>query len=200
VGTLCALDTLSLVLWGYAIYWYLILNFGNLTATTTGVLSSAAEPLITGVIALAVHLFLAWRIQILDKDWRNFTIVLAVASFASVSSTIAATVIEVNGIQKGLSVSDLTKAAGWCTILGDVFSAVVDVAIAGSIVYLLHRGRGRYTATNRLVNGLTLYIVASGLITAIIRVAELILNFAYPNTLYFIIPYISTSKAYTNAL
>jgi hypothetical protein len=29
------LDALSLMLWGHAIYWYLVLNFGNLMATTS---------------------------------------------------------------------------------------------------------------------------------------------------------------------
>ncbi|KAG9311108.1 hypothetical protein JVU11DRAFT_9017 [Chiua virens] len=51
-----------------------------------------------------------------------------------------------------------------------------------------------------MLNVLTLYIVGTGVITAILRVVELSLAFAYPASLYFLIPYICTSKAYTNAL
>ena len=36
--------------------------------------------------------------------------------------------------------------AQWCTVISDVSAAMVDVAIAGSLAHLLHRGRGGFTA------------------------------------------------------
>ncbi|KAI9461377.1 hypothetical protein HD554DRAFT_1521453 [Boletus coccyginus] len=203
VGILCILDVLSLVLWAHAGYTYLVTNYGNLATANTLVWSVAAEPPITGLIALSVHLFLSWRIQILDHRWRLLSIAIALTSFASFcesSMVITAVVLEVAGINRGSTMTTVVKQVEWFTLAGDISASVIDLTIAGSISYLLYRGRTGFPKTNRMLNKITLYIVASGAITSIIRVLDLILSRAYPSTLYFLIPYISSSKAYTNAL
>ncbi|KAN0086265.1 hypothetical protein V8E55_007399 [Tylopilus felleus] len=200
VGVLCVLDTLSLTFWTHAAYTYLITNYGNLSAASTLEWSVAAEPPITGLIALSVHLFLAWRIQFLDHRWRIVSIVIALASFASFSLVITSAVFEFIGIGQGSSITTVIKQVEWYMLAGDTSASVIVLTISGSISYLLYKGQSGFSNTNRMLTKLTLYIVASGAITSFLRVLDLILSRVYPNTMYFLIAYISSSKAYTNCL
>jgi len=199
VGVLCALDVLSLILWAHAGYRYLITNYGDFAVADSMLWSVAAEPPVTGLIALSVHLFLSWRIQILDHRWRILSIVIALASFASFSMVITAVILEFAGIKRGSSIHTIVKQVEWFTLAGDISASVIVLTISGSISLLLYRGRSGFSNTDRMLRKLTMYIVASGAITSIVRVLDLILSRAYPDTMYFLIPYICSSKAYTNA-
>ncbi|KAF8553337.1 hypothetical protein OG21DRAFT_1497745 [Imleria badia] len=212
------LDVSSLILWTHAGYTYLITNYGNLAVADSLVWSVAvsedpsltgcivltlvckAEPPVTGLIALSVHLFLSWRIQILDHRWRIPSIAIALVAFASFSLVITAATLEFAGIKHSSSISTVVQQVEWYTLAGDLSASIIVLTISGSISFLLYRGRSGFSQTNRILTKLTLYIVASGAITSILRVLDLILSRSYPNSMYFLIPYISSSKAYTNAL
>ncbi|KIJ58906.1 hypothetical protein HYDPIDRAFT_33704 [Hydnomerulius pinastri MD-312] len=75
------LDTLSVALIAHGVYTYLITDFDNLLAMESLVWSISSEPAVTGLVALMVHLFLAYRIQVLDHNWRTFALGIALVSF-----------------------------------------------------------------------------------------------------------------------
>ncbi|KAI9463883.1 hypothetical protein HD554DRAFT_2175409 [Boletus coccyginus] len=78
-------DTLSFIFFAHAAYTYMIIGFGNFAIASSLVWSLGSEPIWTDLVGIIVHLFLAYRVQLLDPRWRIFSVVIAAILQALVS-------------------------------------------------------------------------------------------------------------------
>ncbi|KAG8216205.1 hypothetical protein J3R82DRAFT_8231 [Butyriboletus roseoflavus] len=88
----------------------------------------------------------------------------------------------------------------WPTYAGVISTSTIDLTIAAAISYLLHRNRGGFAQTDRMINKITLYVISTGMITSTITVSGMIAYLLAPTEFYFLMIDFSSSKAYTNTL
>ncbi|KAL0952322.1 hypothetical protein HGRIS_006604 [Hohenbuehelia grisea] len=211
-----ALDSLSLALFAHGTYTYLVSNFADLSKARDLVWSIASEPMVTSVISLTVHLFLAHRICQLNSapGWTIIACIIVVLSFFPFAIGMYTTWFINSGSQAlGNSVPHLR----WVAIAGDISSATIDLTIAVILVYQLYRARTTIKSTQKMLNVISLHVISSGMITAYIlclyfltgkltssssavQVSLLTAYFGSPNTLTFQIFIALASKAYVNTL
>ncbi|KAJ7572135.1 hypothetical protein C8J56DRAFT_992957 [Mycena floridula] len=199
VGCLWALDTASLTLFAHGTYTYVITDFANPAAAATLIWSIASEPMITAVISLIVHWFLALRIRNLNpaRVWTWIGAIIAVLSlFPFAIGTYTIWLVN-SGTESLVALGELR----WVAIAGDSSSSAIDLAIAVTICCQLYMGRrGGIKSTNKLIQILSLYVVSSGVITTVLNMTTMITYLASPNTFIFQAFSASGSKAYVNTL
>jgi len=196
VAALWALDTLSLILVAHGVYTYLVIDFANIEDASAIVWSIASEPIVTSVIALTVNLFLIYRIWSLKKKWWPIATFLVIWALGPFAIGIVAVWRTNSGIQSLSAVSELH----WMAIAGDSLASSLDITIASILCYLLWQGRTAFTSTNQIIQMLTLYVIMSGMTTALINLATLISYLAAPSALLFQMFNMCVSKAYVNTL
>ncbi|EEB92089.1 hypothetical protein MPER_09453, partial [Moniliophthora perniciosa FA553] len=82
-----------------------------------------------------------------------------------------------------------------------ILAAVIDVAIAVAMVYLLRRTKIEgMSQTQRMIARLTMYSVHTGLWTALLSIFVAVTLAAYPTTFIFIGLYVPISPLYCNTL
>ncbi|KAH0828768.1 hypothetical protein J3R83DRAFT_3206 [Lanmaoa asiatica] len=198
VSVLLILDTLSVALLTHGIYTYLVTDFDNLMAVDSLVCLNTnlildlsffffppqSEPVVSGVVALIVHLFLAYRIQVLDHRWRLLSAFIGVASIfpcadaiGKPSSLVTSELMLIDAkliftssvavVMTDTSISSLSALTElrWTSCAGVISTSTIDLIIAASISYLLHSKRSGFAQTDRMINKITLYVISTGLIT-----------------------------------
>ncbi|KAJ7631224.1 hypothetical protein FB45DRAFT_917874 [Roridomyces roridus] len=198
VGSLWILDSASLALFAAGVYQYSVTNFGNPIALEEIDWSIASEPMVTGVIGLIVHLFLAFRIRNLNQAsiWTYVAFAVAVASLFPFAVSIVTTWRVNTG---GKFLTALTELH-WMAIAGDVSTSVIDIFIAITLTYQLYQGKTALKSTQKAITTITIFVISSGFLTATINVATLISYLAAENKLVFQLFNACSSKAYVNTL
>ncbi|KAH9944245.1 uncharacterized protein BXZ73DRAFT_96737 [Epithele typhae] len=154
----------------HAVYNYLVLNWGNVLGLSEIVWSLSSIIIMTNIGELFGHFYFAWRIYKISTGavryvLTSLVVVLTLWNFGMGTATF------VNLLQA----KNLTDyAAGAQSVLAPfalVTAISTDVAIAGSLVFLLNRTRTGFSRTNRLLNTLIFYAIQVGAITVIADVA-----------------------------
>lgn len=196
VAALWALDTTSLALVCHGVYTYLVVDFANLEDADSLVWSIAAEPAVTCVIALTVNSFLLYRIFTLRNHWWPITAIMFIWALAPFSIGIVAVWRTITGGQSLSAVSELH----WMAIAGISLSSSLDLTIASILCYVLWKGRTVFKSTNQIIQTIMLYVIMSGLTTAVVNFLTLITYLAAPSTLLFQLFTMVSSKAYVNTV
>jgi hypothetical protein len=191
------LDTLSLIMISHGTYTWLVIDFANPLGLNEVIWTIASEPLCTVTISLWVHLFMAYRIYILNHKLVLLAIVIALVSFVPFGAGIYVVVL---GLSTSKGFADLKVEIHPATIVATVFAASLDIVIAATLVALLRmHGRQAYLKrTDRMISHLTIYLITNNLLTSFITTAVLIAFFAAPKTLVYLGFTVVISKAYTN--
>jgi len=79
-------------------------------------------------------------------------------------------------------------------------AAILDVLIAGILVYLLNKNRTGIKSTETRLNRIAAYAISSGALTSITDMIILICYLRMPNNLVFLAIYASICELYTMAL
>ncbi|KII89686.1 hypothetical protein PLICRDRAFT_560578 [Plicaturopsis crispa FD-325 SS-3] len=194
---LWGLDSLHQALLINSFYHYLIVNYGNPSALSTGVWSFLLTDVVQGINAVGVELFFVYRLWILGKR-RNWALCSLIIS--TVSGHFAMQLIYgVKAMQRPAfadqqNLSTFNKPV---IIAGVVLSCSTDLLIAGSLCYYLWTNRTGHRITDSIMNKIMLYSVSTGMLTSVFQLLDLIMFKAYPNTFYWTIFDFCVGKLYT---
>lgn len=189
------LDTLHQAFLLQSTYMYLVTNYGSLEN-----LGSLNRPIrdsiiLTALICALVQSMFVVRIYRLSK--RNyfvtgFIILLVAAQFIS-------TLIYYIKCFHFKTFAELQTIFTITRVINSV-TAVTDASIALVLVYLLQSSRSGFKKSDSIINRLIAFAINTGLITGICAVISLITGLTLPNTLVYIMFYVTLSRLYMNSM
>jgi len=194
VAFLFILDTLHTILCVYSLYWYIILNFGNVANLDLDLWAINIQTEVNGLIGFLVQLFYARRLYIMSK-----------------SIVIPAIIAVLGGLCFSLGFVFTVKAFAlkryshygsliWVTCVGMGSTAFADILIALAMGWCLyHKRTGFSTRTDSILMILMTYIICSGLLTSILATGMLISFVTLRNTLMFDVFFWLLGKCYVNS-
>ncbi|KAK7013824.1 hypothetical protein R3P38DRAFT_2545648, partial [Favolaschia claudopus] len=177
----------------FAMFGY---GFGNVAALTNMHFDWLTVPIMSGLVAFVGQSFYASRIHALSKS-RAIPAIILIISF---TSTIGGFVAGVFSFQAGditlLNNRKTSITVGvWCG-----GSALSDILIAVFMTYYLSKSATGFRQTNILISRLIRLTIETGLITALVALANLVLFFAFPGHTYFGTPALIMPKLYANTI
>ncbi|KAJ7769166.1 hypothetical protein DFH07DRAFT_807078 [Mycena maculata] len=153
-------------------------------------------PMATALVAFIAQSFYAYRIYVFSKSPILPYLILTISLGGSVSALIA-------GVFT-LEASDLTmlKSQRFSTVIGvwNGASALSDVIIAVSMTYYLSIHHTGFRQTHVLISNLIRLTIETGSLTALVAVIGLIIFFAFPGRVYYLIPAAFNPGLYANTL
>ncbi|KAH7913091.1 hypothetical protein BJ138DRAFT_1224351 [Hygrophoropsis aurantiaca] len=179
VTWICILETAHTALSIHFVEHYLILNFNDNTTLEYAIWSMGSSYFVGFFIAYAVNLCFIWRIWLLSKKL-----------WIAISLSIMATV------RLGFGLGNASvgfKYTAWVVfkakvfptmVVGWVISALVDIAIAVTLCYYLHRRRTGMRRTDSIINRLLLYSVNTGAVTSFFAALVVITFLTLPGAAY----------------
>ncbi|KZP03583.1 hypothetical protein FIBSPDRAFT_678281, partial [Athelia psychrophila] len=166
VGILFTLDTASSVLamsWAYQLF---IDGWNNTSTFQKADWLIAVDPVLMGGIACMVQLFFTWQYIIAKQHW--LTSFICICSFATL----------LGGIGTGIAVlwvgdySLFMKFKPVASIWG-VSATVADLTITVAMTYHLHRAKGGFEATDRLLDHIIQLTLHNGSLTLLTTLVTL---------------------------
>jgi hypothetical protein len=181
VASICILETVHTALTVYAVEFYLIMHFGDVTNLEYAVWGMPASYVIGFIIAYAVNICFIWRIlQLSQKRW------------IAICFVILAT------IRCGFGLANCSLSFYYpmwkifrehvfpTMVVGWVLSAVVDSAIAFTLCLYLRKRRTGMNQTDSILNRLLLYSINTGAVTSFCAILVVVMFLSLPNNLAFI--------------
>ncbi|VDC04873.1 unnamed protein product [Peniophora sp. CBMAI 1063] len=201
VYTIFVLDVAQTAIGSQAL-WYLGVDIWGDEDTLISVIpwSEPFMPLFSGIIALLVQLFYAWRIWVLSRTtiFRGMTLVIVMLSLMQCGASIPTPIIVLRGKAQ-------IAALGGIRTSIDVYLAAsftADTLIAGCMIWLLYQARSRtvWVQSQTLYDRLIVNSVQTGLITAVTAGVALALWKGYPQDNFYLCPGYILGKLYSNSL
>jgi len=194
-GFLFVLDSLTTILPSHAIYWWLILNFGNFEAGLVQPWTYLLENGVLTLITLMVQIFYTHQIWSLCRS-KVLTCALLVVIIGNFGLGLVMTArLFIDPHPAALAKPKALIIAS--TIQG--LAALCDITITVSLCYLLHTRRGGLKRTEKLIDKLILIIINRGLLTSVAQTCFLVLNASAPMKWYWIPFHQSVGKLYVNS-
>ncbi|KAF9000141.1 hypothetical protein BDQ17DRAFT_1308178 [Cyathus striatus] len=194
VVTVVCFDAIHLFFVSHSMYYYLVANYHNQDALLHPVWSIIMEALLTGVNAGLVQLFFTTRLWKLSHKNYFLTGLIVVLVCACASCGVAWVILSMQAhtFEKLLEISPLTNSI-------NALSCAIDVIIASSLCFLLHRARTGFKRSDSVINRLMVFVVNTGMITTICAVSSLIALLSSPKTLIYATFYFCIGRLYTNS-
>ncbi|CAA7265655.1 unnamed protein product [Cyclocybe aegerita] len=197
VAVLYAADIFNTVVIFAYLYRSLITFFGDEPNLGKSDWLFAAEPASTGVIAMMVQLFFAWRAYLLTKSLINGCTIAALAITGGVSSI-------VTGVEVGRSATFVEfDAFRHTVILWLVASVVCDIGITLTLVifFILSRQKHKtgFQRSDLMIDRIIRVVVQTGLLTMVVATVDLIVYLVDPSGTHLMINY-PLAKLYSNSL
>lgn len=181
VASIWILETVHTALSVYAVEFYLIMHFGDVTNLAFAVWAMPASYVIGFIIAYAVNLCFIWRIlHLSQKRWISSCLVILAT------------------IRCGFGLANCSLSFYYpmwkifrehvypTMVVGWVLSAVVDSAIAFTLCLYLRKRRTGMNRTDSILNRLLLYSINTGAVTSFCAILVVIMFLGLPNNLAFI--------------
>ncbi|VDC05156.1 unnamed protein product [Peniophora sp. CBMAI 1063] len=197
VFVIWALDTLHQALVSHGVYIYLITNFANLAILNTVVWSVLAEVVVNALTAFIVQLFLTYRVYKLSQ--KNYWLTIPCVCL-SLGQFIGFMVYSGKAYAGNFTTFEQVLTLKNLDISLNVVTAATDVAIAGTLTYLLHKSRTGFRKTDTIVKKLIIFVVNTGLLTSINALCSLITYSARPDTFLYICFFFVMGRLYSNSL
>ncbi|KAI0776327.1 hypothetical protein BD413DRAFT_528468 [Trametes elegans] len=181
----------------FASTWiYLISHWGDTAVYDFIPWTIALTVALTAVVTLISHCFFAHRIYVLSGlSWWLTAPILVMAGGRLVAALVSTS--EMIDLR---SYAAFVDRVGWVFTMGLSLSTAVDVLITVTLIVLLQRSRtGFSTATDHLIDTVTLYTVETGLVTSITTAVSLICWLTMPRNLIFLALHFSISKLYATS-
>jgi len=152
------------------------------------------EALFTGVNAGIVQTFYTFRILRLSKRnfWLSGSIFLVIVSKTGCGAAWVILSMQLDTYEQLLNISALT-------ITINALSTVVDVSIAVSLCYLLHKARTGFKRSDSIINKLIIFVVNTGMLTTFCAITTLVCLIASPHSLVYATFYFCIGRLYTNS-
>ncbi|KAJ7584215.1 hypothetical protein C8J56DRAFT_198969 [Mycena floridula] len=193
VALIMVMETADQALIGHIVYYYGISNFDNPTALIVGTVTwsfilQQTFGAIVGAIVKTAFSLRVWRFS-----QRNYYIT-AIALLLTLGQLGLAITFTIKAFQlPGVFAVVELRVLG-TTALG--VGVLTDLFIAGALCFFLSRLRTGYHQSDTLVNTLVRYAINTGVFTATVSTATVVMYNIMPNNLIFIGTYFLLSKLY----
>jgi len=193
VVLLFILDTLHTVLSTYSVYWYLILNFGNVANLDMNMWAMNTQADVNALIGFSVQLFYARRLYLMSRSVVVPVIIVMLGGICFVLGFVfTAKSFELKRYSR---YSSLT----WVICTGMGSAALADIAIAVAMCWYLHHKRTGFQRTDSIIMTLISHSIKSGLVTSILATGMLVCFLALRSTLTWQVLFWLMGKCYVNS-
>ncbi|KAG2010134.1 hypothetical protein CC2G_012977 [Coprinopsis cinerea AmutBmut pab1-1] len=153
----------------------------------------ATDPALTGLIAMAVQLFFAWRVKVLTKSWIGAVIIGLLAGAGGVA-----------GIWTAFEVGRTPTFTEFQNFKATVIvwlaaEALCDILITGILVWYLRQHKTGFSHSDLIVDRIIRLTMQTGLLTMIVASLDLITFLTDPKGTHLIFNF-PLAKLYTNSL
>ncbi|KAH9175014.1 hypothetical protein EDB89DRAFT_2227799 [Lactarius sanguifluus] len=209
------MDALHTIVCTYAIYWYLIVNFGNVENLQYSVWALDLQAVLSTVIFISVQLYYARRVYIVSQSLICPIIIVVsvfiVAFFAICelpalrSSFRSGTNFKLRlpvFVVKEISLkrfSDFHSSA-WMSYIAFGATTVGDTLVAMSMCWSLYSRRTGFARTDSIIMTSMAYSINSGLLTGLLSIASSICIVVSPSSMIWLAFFWAMSKCYVNSL
>ncbi|KAN0127613.1 hypothetical protein V8E53_014591 [Lactarius tabidus] len=189
-----SLDAVHTILCTYSVYWYLILNFGNVENLEYSMWAMDIQIDFNALVELLVQLFYARRVYVVS----NSIIIPAIIVLLGANTFALGCVFSVRATALKAWSRYHSLIAITCIGLGS--GIVADSLIAFSMCWFLYHKRTGFARTDSMIMTLMSYSINSGLVTCLLTIAVLITFATNTSSMIWTIFYWPMSKAYANSL
>ncbi|KAI9450021.1 hypothetical protein BJY52DRAFT_1215664 [Lactarius psammicola] len=194
VAIIFILDTLHTVLCTYSVYWYLVLNFGNVEILGYNMWSMNFQIDVNALVDYMVRLYYARRVYLVSG---SIVIPVIIVVFGTVCITLAFVfTVKAAALKYWSLYTSLIPVT--CIALG--LGVVADILIALSMCWFLYHQRTGFARTDSMITTLMAYSINSGLLTSVLATAVLISFATAPSLLIWQLFFWPMSKFYANSL
>ncbi|RDX42783.1 hypothetical protein OH76DRAFT_1269109 [Lentinus brumalis] len=195
VFLLLCLDTLHTITGIHVGYYYLVENYANPTALSTGEWSIRMGMIETGVVMVVAHSFYIYRLFFLSNRPLLPALVMVALLVSELGFAVASTVFAFEKVTFKEYAPYNWMIAG---ILGCALA--INVVISSFFIYYLRRSRAGTKRKDPLSGVLMVYIVNTGLLTSALTLVALLTTIFLPDTLIWAAISILSTKMYANSL
>jgi len=187
------IDTVSMICSTYSGYWVFVQNWGNAVVFHGLGWSWATVPASTGLVALIVQTFYAYRVYRVSqkKNWFIPTLIIILAGISCGFSFGAAN--QVAHLQTFTYIRLLIPSI-WLS-----FGIVADCVVCGTLVYYFTTTQVSFNLTNRLMIRLVRIVVETAIITIIAASIKMYLIFSRHDNMHLLFCLL-LPRLYSNAL
>ncbi|KAI9465030.1 hypothetical protein BJY52DRAFT_757459 [Lactarius psammicola] len=194
IGFLVVMEVLHTIICAYAIYWYLVLNFGNLENMAYNMWALNIQTIISSIPGSSVQFYYARRVHIVSGSI-FFPVVIVALVISGNAFAIYFTVKEFAERQSsGLNHLRSLVIVEMCS------TVVVDILVAGTLCWSLYRKRTGFARTDSVIMTLMAYTINSGLLTGLLGTGMTISFIVAPSSMISLAFFLAMSKCYGNSL
>ncbi|KAI9435490.1 hypothetical protein H4582DRAFT_2100316 [Lactarius indigo] len=180
IAFITVMDTIDTILSAYTVYWYLVLNFGNVESLDHILWSMSIQVTIGAIVGASLQLFYARRVYLVTQSI-ICPILIAVLVAISFSFGVLLTA-------KELSLKRFSRfnTILWGPCVGISAIALAELLIAASLCWYLYRKRTGFARTDSMVMTLMAYSINSGLLTSLLGTAAIISLVVSPSSMIWL--------------
>ncbi|KAH9038852.1 hypothetical protein EDB84DRAFT_1082591 [Lactarius hengduanensis] len=182
VAFIIVMDALDTILSAYAIYWYLVLNFGNVENLDYVMWAMNMEFAIgpEAIVCAFVQIFYARQVFIVSRS-------IICPIFIVVSITISFS-FGLLFVVKELALRRFSwfHSSLWVMCVGVAAVAMTDLLIAAAMCWSLYRKRTGFARTDSIITTLMAYSINSGLLTSILSLGVIISSVVSPSSMIWL--------------
>lgn len=160
IACIIIMDTVHTVMIVYSMYWYLVLNFGNVEALAANKWFFIVQGNFGGIYSTAIQWYYARQIYLVGQ--KIFPVIIIV------SMSLVGNALGFYTMAKQLAEGQVANRFGdfeWVGIFATAETVVVDVLITGSMCWALYRNKTGFTRTDSMIMTLMAYSINTGLLT-----------------------------------
>ncbi|KAH9160652.1 hypothetical protein EDB89DRAFT_869612 [Lactarius sanguifluus] len=187
-------DALHTIMCAYAIYWYLVLNFGNVENLQYDMWAMNLQIVLSTVIFVSVQLYYARRVYILSQSLICPIIIVVSVFIAAFFATFF------HAKEVVLKRFSLFNSSVWMSYVAFSAATVGDMLVASSMCWSLYRKRTSFARTDSIIMTSMAYSINSGLLTGLLSLASTISIVVSPSSMIWMAFFWAMSKCYVNSL
>ncbi|GAA5912663.1 hypothetical protein JCM6882_004706 [Rhodosporidiobolus microsporus] len=197
VSFLLGVDLFHTAITCYTIYLWTVTNYGNLLKLVHSPWSFTWDPFLTGLVALVVQLFYAYRVFVVSQRKWFLPAAIGVLSFLQFAFATGST------WKIYLLDSEFARFGEfrYGVAIWLLSAAVADILITGSLIYYLRKASGGdHQRSSSIVRRICTVSIETNGLTCLFAIADAILFVAMPADSWHVIPNLSLVKLYYNGL
>ncbi|KAI0700150.1 hypothetical protein C8T65DRAFT_742210 [Cerioporus squamosus] len=191
VGAIWVLELVDQAFIGHAVYFYVVTNWGMVTALLSApVWSLVLQVAIGAAVGAIVKVCFGLRVWRFSKHNIPVTMLIMLGALAQLAAAFYFTV-------KAIDIKSLAQVGSSSIALG--LGMATDVITAAALCWFLRNLKTGFAKDDSIINKLTVYAINTGVISSAISLSTLILYDLMPTNFIFMAFYFVLSKVYANS-
>ncbi|KAH8987631.1 hypothetical protein EDB92DRAFT_1115271 [Lactarius akahatsu] len=174
------MDTIGVILCAYMVYWYLVLNFGDVESLDHILWALSVQIAIGAVTGTALQIFYARRVYLMSQSIICPIIIVVLVAISLSFGMLS--------VAKNFAIKRFSRynAALWGPCVGVGAVAASELVIAASMCWSLYRQRTGFAKTDSMVMTLMAYSINTGLVTSLLGTAAIISLVVSPSSMIWL--------------